>query len=61
LYERDEDMKLGFTGTRKGSQSTEQYDAMLNFLENLKSEEFIEVHHGVCAGADEDICSPFLI
>jgi len=44
-------MKVGFTGTQKGT-TTEQFAACTEFFLTHQVSEF---HHGVCIGADEEL------
>ncbi len=46
------DKSIGFTGTSEGS-TTEQLQELEKHLTRLKAAGFVEFHHGLCIGADE--------
>ena len=46
------DKIIGFTGTSEGA-TAEQLHELEEHLAKLKAEGFVEFHHGLCIGADE--------
>jgi hypothetical protein len=50
----DRNIRIGFTGTRTGM-SLDQYETVRSLLMLAASDADVEVHHGDCVGADEDV------
>jgi hypothetical protein len=50
----DRKVRIGFTGTRAGL-TEEQHQAVRSLLLLSRSDAAVEVHHGDCVGADEDV------
>lgn len=48
------DLTIGFTGTRQGMTAV-QYDAALTVMRRLCDGRRVEVHHGDCIGADDEL------
>jgi hypothetical protein len=54
LRKADRKVRIGFSGTRTGL-TEEQYDAVESLLQLARSDAAVELHHGDCVGADEDV------
>lgn len=50
----DRSVRIGFTGTRTGM-SLDQYETVRSLLMLAASDADVEVHHGDCVGADDDV------
>jgi hypothetical protein len=50
----DRSVRIGFTGTRTGM-SVDQYETVRSLLMLAASDADVELHHGDCVGADEDV------